>query len=340
MKQISVGNYNLICFTDKGALLMEKLAALLGRAGETNGNHSREVTSLKEWTSDNFKKGNILVFIGACGIAVRAIAPFLRDKKTDPGVLVMDEKGEFVIPILSGHLGGAAAAAKEIALLTGATAVQTTATDVEGEFAVDVYAAENGLLITDMKKAKEFTVNLLKSGSSTVYIDEACKDNLGLSDIPANIKRVSESEAKLVITPKAYEGEALLLIPRCIVVGMGCKKGKTKDELKKALLLGLKEAGLDVRAVKAITSVDLKSKEEGLIELAKEIDAEFVIFDSETLMAQKGDFTASSFVKSVTGVDNVCERSVCAYGGRVIAGKRAMDGVTFAAGILEKGDKK
>ena len=343
MKQISIGKYKLICFTDKGLKLMEKLAKTLGNSELGKGTESfleeysgSDVTSLKEWTEGNFQKGNILVFIGACGITVRAIAPFLQDKKTDPGVLVMDEKGEYVIPILSGHLGGAVKAAKEIALLTGATAVQTTATDVEGEFAVDVYASENGLVISDMKKAKEYTASLLKNGESSFYMDEKYEGSLKLSEIPGNIKRVSIDEALLVITPEEYQGEALQLIPRCIVVGMGCKKGKSKEELKTALLQGLKECGMDVRAVKAIASIDIKSKEEGLIELSKEIDAEFVTFDSKTLLSLEGEFSASSFVQSVTGVDNVCERAVAAYGGRMIAQKKALDGVTFAAGVIEK----
>ena len=148
MKQISLDKYKIICFTDKGQELMERLAEALFPGTPK----IESVDSVSDWSRDNFESGNVLIFIGACGIAVRAIAPFIRDKKTDPAVLVMDEKGEFVIPILSGHLGGAVEAARKIALLTGARAVMTTATDTRGEFAVDVFAKENDLFIQKFRR--------------------------------------------------------------------------------------------------------------------------------------------------------------------------------------------
>lgn len=341
MKQISSGKYKIICFTDKGQKLLEKLAKVLfNELSDADGEPAPEsVLSVVDWSRDNFVSGNILVFIGACGIAVRAIAPFIRDKKTDPAVLVMDEKGEFVIPILSGHLGGAVEAARKIALLTGARAVMTTATDTRGEFAVDVFAKENDLVITDMKKAKEFTARLLKTGSSSAYIDPEFEEYLEINEIrlPSNIQRTNIDEAELVITGRVYDKDALWLIPRNVVVGMGCKKGKTKEELEKALLTGLSQEHIEKRAVRAIVSADIKRGEPGLIELSRELGAEFITYDSDTLLAQEGNFSSSDFVKKVTGVDNICERAVCAYGARLICSKKALDGVTFAAGIITSG---
>lgn len=334
MTQITLEKYRMISFTDKGLELIRRIAGeLSGKKGEDFSEN--KVLSLKDWTRENFCKGNVLLFAGACGIAVRAIAPFIADKTTDPAVLVMDEKGEFVIPILSGHLGGAVACAKEIAEVTGAVCVLTTATDVEGEFAVDVYADRNGLVITDMKKAKDFTAKLLKTGSSTCYIDSEYEEYLGLTDIPSNIKRVGLQNAELVISPKKYEGSGLWLIPKCIVVGMGCKKGKTKEELSEVLLENLSGMSIDVRAVAAISSADIKKEEQGLIELCRDMEISFATFSAKELMEQKGEFTSSEFVKDVTGVDNVCERAVCAYGAKkLIVRKTAQNGVTFAAGVI------
>ena len=334
MEQVSIGKYKIICFTDKGKELMKKLFLALSVSGEVA--ESGSVASLRDWCRDKFAKGNVLVFIGACGIAVRTIAPFIKDKTTDPAVLVMDEKGEYVIPILSGHLGGAVDAGKEIALLTGAVCVQTTATDVEGEFAVDVYAAQNDLVISDMKKAKNYTAELLRTGESSYYIDERFEEYLGLSGIPGNIKRTSKGEAKLIISPATIEESALYLIPKCIVVGMGCRTGKSCSELKTVLLQKLDELGIDARAVRAIASADIKKAEAGLVELCKELGCEFATFGSDTLMAQEGDFTASDYVKKVTGSDNVCERAVAAYGAKsFLSRKKAKDGITFSAGIID-----
>ena len=99
--------------------------------------------SLKEWCLRCFEEGEALVFVGACGIAVRTIAPFLQDKTKDPAVLVMDEAGRYVISLVSGHLGGANRLALKIAESLGAEPVITTATDVNGKFAVDVFAKDN-----------------------------------------------------------------------------------------------------------------------------------------------------------------------------------------------------
>ena len=111
------------------------------------------------------------LFIGAAGIAVRYIAPWVKDKYTDSPVLVLDEKGRYVIPLLSGHVGGAAALADEIACLTGGTAVHTTATDVHGKFAVDVFAKEHCLEITDRAAAKAISAAVLAGEKIALYIE-------------------------------------------------------------------------------------------------------------------------------------------------------------------------
>ena len=109
-----------------------------------------------------FANMDALIFVGACGVAVRSIAPFVRDKKTDPAVLCLDERASFVIPLLSGHIGGANALAARLAGALGAKAVITTATDVNGKFAVDAWAAQNGCAIEDFALAKRFAAEILE----------------------------------------------------------------------------------------------------------------------------------------------------------------------------------
>ena len=109
----------------------------------------------------SFSSMDALIFVGACGIAVREIAPYVKSKKTDPAVLCIDEAGRFVIPLLSGHIGGANALAVELAEKLGATAVVTTATDVRGKFSVDAWAARHGCVISDMGLAKAVSAAIL-----------------------------------------------------------------------------------------------------------------------------------------------------------------------------------
>ena len=142
----------LVAFTRRGAELGRALAGLFEqstlhlppRLGELLGEASYD--SLAAWTADHWG-ADALVFIGACGIAVRAIAPHVRDKLTDPCVVCVDEAGQFAIPILSGHVGGGNDLARRVAALTGGIAAITTATDVNGQFAVDQWAARQGLCL-------------------------------------------------------------------------------------------------------------------------------------------------------------------------------------------------
>ena len=371
METASVNKYKLIAFTDNGVRLMERLAEAL--KAEDAGDKSEEslisasdnteetgcackravnvaeipeVVSVSAFASQNFVKGNVLVFIGAAAIAVRAIAPFIKDKTTDPAVIVIDEKGKFVIPILSGHIGGANAEAGKIAGILGVTPVITTATDINGEFAVDIFAAENDLAISDMKLAKEFAAKLLRTGEAYYYIDEKYSDYIHVLNLPDNIRQIQKDKYRVAqtvsdngifeVSPEEKSPDFLRLVPKCIVVGMGCKKGKSHEELRSFLHKNIRSMKLDPKAICAIVTADIKREEAGLQELAKEVRVPFVTFGADELEAQKGDFSGSEFVKSITGVDNICERAVMAYGAkRLIMRKVAESGMTIAIGAIE-----
>ncbi|WP_022765446.1 cobalt-precorrin 5A hydrolase [Butyrivibrio sp. XPD2006] len=344
MVQASKNNYKFISFTATGKELMMRFASLLSESdGDTTWAPVPE-GGLSEWTRENFKKGNILVYIGACGIAVRAIAPFVRDKSADAAVIVIDEEGRFVIPVLSGHLGGGVAAAKELSVLIGATPVITTASDVRGEFAVDVFAKDNDLCINDLKKAKSFSAYLLENGQAFYLVDPEFADVLEVISERKNLCRADEKSAKyeaaegsFTISPRIGDGERLQLIPRCIVLGVGCRKGKEGLELIEFADRVLDELSIDKRSVAAVVSIDLKQDEKGITELADELGAEFKTFSGEELMKQEGEFSASEFVKETVGSDNVCERSLMAYGcKRIIMKKRAENGMTLAVGAARR----
>ena len=114
--------------------------------------------SVGDWTLKHFEQADALIYVGAVGIAVRAIAPYLKDKMTDPAVLAVDEQGHFVISLLSGHVGGANRLTERIADMIGAQSVVTTASDVQGKTAIDEWAKERNLVISDRELAKKIVL--------------------------------------------------------------------------------------------------------------------------------------------------------------------------------------
>ena len=127
---------------------------------------------LTEWTGEQMKKRRSLLFIGACGIAVRAIAPFLTNKLNDMPVLVMDEQGRFVIPVLAGHVGGANELAVSLAERMGSTPVITTATDLNHCFAVDLFARRNALHIVNKDGIAKVSSRILAGEEVTMAVEE------------------------------------------------------------------------------------------------------------------------------------------------------------------------
>ena len=168
-----------------------------------------------------FSSMDALIFVGACGIAVREIAPYVKSKKTDPAVVCIDEAGQFVIPLLSGHIGGANALAEKLAEKLDATAVVTTATDVRGKFAVDAWAARHGCAISDMGLAKAVSAAILEGDvplCSQFYLPVPLPEGTFAGETgPLGI-----FIGWHVRTPFA---RTLRLIPRVLRVGVGCRRG-------------------------------------------------------------------------------------------------------------------
>ncbi len=291
------------------------------------------------WLKDAFEKSIPVLFICASGIAVRMIAPFVKDKFTDSPVIAMDEKESFVIPLLSGHLGNANEIARFIARKINAQPVITTATDLCEKFSIDNFAKANGFKIVNREKIKEVAKAVLAEKPVKIWIDS------NIAVVPAGQpqaviieKNGSAAKADVVIgNEKTAENfaapNALCLVPKKLCVGIGCKKGKTFEEIYSALnaVLAANKFGHD--DIFSISSIDLKMHEPGLMELGHFLHVPFVTYSAEELQAAEGDFSASDFVKDVTGVSNVCERAalLCAGNlGRIVVKKHIFKGITVA----------
>ena len=328
-------NTAVICFSDCGAQTAIKLCGVLNIA--RTDVHSTEKFALKygftahkavsEGMETIFTQHEALIFVCACGIAVREIAPYVKDKTTDPAVLVMDDRGQYVIPILSGHIGGANALAETVSKLTGATPVITTATDGARRFSCDKWAAEHGCAITSIDNAKAISAAILTQNVS-VSSEYALPEKL-----PAGLVRSIDGEKGIYIG--IYEKEpyalTLRLVPRTVTVGLGCRRGTTEEVISDAVRQVLGEYKIDVRAIARIASIDVKRGEEGLASYALKNNFPAVFYSAEELAAVPGEFTESEFVKRTVGVGNVCERAAAASGGRLIVKKTVLNGVTVAA---------
>lgn len=322
-----------IAFTERGEeLAKQTLTALEDCATSYSRGWGDERVPLGAWAQQAFRKADALLFVGAAGIAVRAIAPYVQSKVHDPAVLVMDESGTWVVPLLSGHIGGANRLARRIAGLVGARAVLTTATDARGVWAVDDWAAARGMAVSNPGRVKMVSGALLK-GRSVVL---RCGADIELlKPLPNHVEVITGPG--YVDVAIAWESRvpagALHLVPRCLVVGLGARRGAPAEDVEAAIKAVLEEAGADERALAGLASIDVKADEAGFCEVAAAHGLPFTTYSAEQLKGIEGSVSSSSFVAETVGVDNVCERAALAGGGRLLVPKTVRGQVTAALAV-------
>jgi cobalt-precorrin 5A hydrolase len=329
---------SIIAFTDNGMEIAYKLSNSLSESNDVDFARCGK-GALSTWTEEHFSTNDALIFIGAIGIALRAIAPYIKTKTKDPAVVVVDELGQFSIPILSGHIGGANELALQIAEDLGSIPVITTATDINSVFAVDTWAKSQGLQILNPQCIKLVSSKLLKGESVHVKSDYPIQGNLP-KNVYLNDLEDSNAGYDVIITHKDLENErkndTLLLVPQIITVGIGCRKDISFEAIESSILNIIESENYHILAINALASIDKKANEKGILEFAKKYGLPFNTYSAEELNSLEGDFTKSEFVKSVVEVDNVCERSaIKESNGKLIRRKDTCDGagVTVALAI-------
>ncbi len=347
----------MISFTISGCQLGKKVALGLEDLGYktkqfTKSAHTLDSDavwvqeSLGKWTEKAFEDSDAILFIGACGIAVRSIAPYVKDKKKDPAVIVMDERGTFAISLLSGHIGGANELTDIIAAIAGAQPVITTATDLNGRFAVDVFAKKNGCYISEMKYAKEVSAALLAKEEVGFYSEFPWRGRLPEGLVPY-CEGESQPSLGIAVTTslKAHPYEhTLYLIPRVLTMGIGCRKGTSMETILGQVRKLCGQLMIPRIAVKQVATIEIKKDEPGLVAYCHDRNFPLVCYTAEELLAVEGEFTESAFVQNTVGVGNVCERSALLASsqasnnqsnGKLIHGKYAGSGVTVALAVEE-----
>ncbi|NBH14758.1 cobalamin biosynthesis protein CbiG [Lachnospiraceae bacterium] len=322
---------SIISFTEAGSRLAKEIKGILedcpqsgqwlaqGRREDrisVSVQESKKVSgSLKEWVGQAFVQSKVLIFVGAVGIAVRLTAGFIRDKYKDPAVLAIDEMGRFVIPVLSGHVGGANDCARYLARKLAAVPVITTATDLYGKFAVDVFAVKNGLILSDRRLAKEISAAALRGEQIGFFCEKEVFGSLPqeLAETGERLEdRKKETERYKIhvgVHDDRQDGRTLFLHPRVLALGIGCRKGSSMEEIERFIREKFKEGRLAWDSICAVASVDLKKQEKGLLAFCEKWQFPFCTFSAGELAQLPGTFTESEFVAEITGVGNVCERA-------------------------------
>lgn len=318
--------------------------------------------TLKEWTGIHFKEDDIIIFTGACGIAVRSIAPFVESKCSDPAVIVIDDMGVNVISLLSGHLGRANEWTRIIAAGINANPVITTSSDIHKKIAIDLFAAQNNLYIDNMEIAKKIQAAVIEGKNIMVYCDAEIKGNIPgnfyINKVPAGSvcnntdnngihanSIYANSIHAIVISPftsfkkqgilNSKDNAVLHLIPKVITIGTGCRKSKTYNEVNSFIREALKSASISVHAVSDIATIDIKKNETGILELAEKNKWQLSFYSAAQLNTVTDSTSFSGFVQEVTGTGNVCERAALFPQGekKLILKKQAGNGITVAATI-------
>ena len=255
-----------------------------------------------------FERSDAFIFVCACGIAVRAAAPYLGKKPDDPAIIVMDDGGRFVIPVLSGHIGSANHLAEILAESLGVTAVITTSDEDDNSFSLEGFAAVNDLIICDSKAAKEVTTAVLHDEKIGVF------SNYRHSGLPEELTEFGVCRTGICISTNTDDKPfdvTVNLMPRNIVLGISCGNVSSEEIIEKAVMNALD--GVDIRRVREVNAME---KTSALDTFCERYGISIKHFTSEEL----------------AGAESVCEKMAeLSCGGKLIVNETVFDGVKIAA---------
>lgn len=292
-----------------------------------------------------------LIIIISLGAVVRMIAPLLEDKKKDPGVVVIDDRGENVISVLSGHLGGANELTHEVAAVMGARAIITTASDVQKTIPVDLFGRRFGWEWDSDEKLTPVSASVVNEEQVAV-VNESGERDWWMHDapMPPSIKeypsiaaaQAASPHAALVVSHRLLTpaeqtilNNGVLYRPKVIVLGMGCNRGTSADEIEAVIKETLDELQFSIKSVKALATIELKKDEEGLIAVCEKYGWPFVYYSPEQLN-QVEISDPSDTVFKFTGAYGVSEPAAKLYAGvsELVLTKKKSGNATISVGLM------
>lgn len=333
----------IIYITDNGRRVAERLKSLLPDA---------EIARYSPaGVEDLWRRNEALVFIMASGIVVRTIAPLLKDKRTDPAVVVLDEAGKHAISLVGGHLGGANDLAREVAAHLGGEAVITTASDVNNLPSIDLWARDNNLVIENWDVLPLVATSYLNNGGLRVYCDiplELPPEFLRMADprfadaIITNSRDVYAGSPRCTITGEGCSTGAcrvkgqLTLRPVNLVTGIGCNSGTSLDEIENAVQRTLDEHDLVFLSLHSLATIDIKGSEPGLRGFAEKYGLALHTYSRSDLNAVPGVARSEAAFKA-TGAYGVSEPAALLAAGadKLLVPKQKKGNVTVAVAKMD-----
>ncbi|MDW6005194.1 cobalt-precorrin 5A hydrolase [Vibrio mangrovi] len=307
--------------------------------------------SLKLTVAEAFLRDSAIIFIGACGIAVRMIAPLLKDKLTDPAVLVIDEKGQYVISLLSGHIGGANELARYVSGVIGAQPVISTATDVNQKCSFDLLAKQISAESENFREATKTVNQLLVSGHPVgIHIDPWLEKTIGFDIHHFDIRGltvVAEDEVEhhqlsaLIDVSMQKERPrwpvpSFQLIPKRLVAGIGCRKGVSSQQLLTLFEQQIQELNIHPLALVVVGSIDIKRDEPAILHLTKHFQVPFKLFSAAALSTCSDQFPQSEFVQKTVGVGCVSQPAAWLLSHGCLLGETVrQQGITLTYGVIK-----
>ena len=318
----------ILALTDGGLELAGKLADLLPASPVFSCRGRLQQTLHQCW-----QEYDSLICIMATGIVVRTLAPLLEDKRKDPAVVVCDEQGRFAVSLLSGHLGGGNVLAEQVAGLLGGQPVITTASDVLGRTALDLWIRDLKLEVADKRALTCAMGKMVNHGSVFLYSDYP------LPDLPGDIRLQGDpATADLVITCRTdLQTSGALLYPKGLVAGIGCNRNTPAVEIDQALQESCTVNNLALQSVRSLASIDLKKDEPGLLDFARSKRYTIDFYNRDQLNGVDGVSTSAAVLQA-TGAKGVAEPAavLAAGGGRLLVKKMKWPNVTVAIAEISR----
>ena len=268
-----------------------------------------------------FNEYDLHIFVAATGAVVRIIDGKFRSKDTDPAVITVDDHANFVISLLSGHIGGANEECERIADGIGAIPVITTASDVGGKIAVDIFSQKIKAKLEDLEGAKRVTSLIVNGEKVSLHL-------------PKNIVTHDENSAGAIVVSNRKNIEISKIIPQNIFIGIGCKRGTAKEHIVEKLKYAMDKQNLEFSSIKMAASAWVKSDETGLLEAMSELGIPIKFFDKEeilkyeNLIEEKSEFVNKTI--GVYGISEPCAFMASSGKGKFLVKKMKLDGMTLS----------